>query len=383
MLRAGFIGFGRMGITHFSILNTHPSVEIVAVCDQSSTMLNILKKYVDVHVYSDYRKMIDNTELDFVVISTPSDSHSEIINFAIEKGLHVFTEKPFAMTSTEGRESLDFLEGKPLVNQVGYVNRFNEVFMEVRRLLDEKVIGDVKNFSSEMYGATVLKDSGSSWRAKRKTGGGCMYEFASHCIDLTVYLLGKPDKVVGSIMQSIYSSNVEDLVSSNFIYNNGCTGTIMVNWSDETYRKPTNIVTIFGTKGKIIADKHAYKIYLKESDPDNGFHEMWNTRYITDFAKSVRYYVRGNEFTRQLDYFIDCIEQGQTENISSFEEALKTDVLMEEITKDAARSFASNDSVSQISPILPKGTKLSSIWRNFIKLIMPKKLATKSAKDSK
>jgi predicted dehydrogenase len=335
MLKTGFIGFGRMGITHFSILNTHPSVEVTAVCDQSLTMLNILKKYVDVEVYPDYKKMIEAADLDFVVISTPSDSHSEIINFAIERNLHIFTEKPFAMTSTDGRKSLNYLEGKPLINQVGYVNRFNEVFMEVKRLLDDEVIGEIKNFSSEMYGATVLKDSGSSWRAKRKTGGGCMYEFASHCIDLAVYLLGKPDKVVGSIMQGVYSSNVEDIVSSNFIYQNGCTGRIMVNWSDETYRKPTNIVTIFGSKGKIIADKHAYKIYLKEPDPENGFREGWNTRYITDFAKSVRFYVRGNEFTRQLDYFINCIEEGQTNNISSFAEALKTDIIMEEITQDA------------------------------------------------
>ena len=168
MLKAGFIGFGRMGITHFSILNTHPSVEILAVCDQSSTMLNILKKYVNVAVYSDYQQMINNTEFDFVVISTPSDSHSEIINFSIEKNLHIFTEKPFAMTSAEGRKSLDYLEARPLVNQVGYVNRFNEVFMEVKKLLETGVIGEVINFSSEMYGATVLKDSGSSWRAKKK-----------------------------------------------------------------------------------------------------------------------------------------------------------------------------------------------------------------------
>ena len=68
--------------------------------------------------------------------------------------------------------------------------------MEVKKLLDIGIIGEVKNFSSEMYGATVLKNSKSSWRGKRKTGGGCMYEFASHCIDLTVYLLGKPDRVV-------------------------------------------------------------------------------------------------------------------------------------------------------------------------------------------
>ena len=214
-----------------------------------------------------------------------------------------------------------------------------------------------------MYGANVLKDSKGSWRGKRKAGGGCMYEYASHCIDLVVYLFGKPDRVTGSVMQSIYSSDVEDLVNSNFIYGKGLSGSIMVNWSDETFRKPTNIIKILGTKGKIIADKHAFKIFLKEADQRNGFKKGWNTRYITKFAKSVRFYVRGNEFTRQLDYFVDCIEQGRTDNISSFAEALKTDIIMEEITKDATRSLAGEGSGSSASPVLTKGTKRSSIWR--------------------
>ena len=369
MLRAGFIGFGRMGITHFSILNSHPLVEIAAVCDRSSTMLNTLKKYTGIRIYSDYPEMINNEALDFVVISTPSDSHTEIIQSAVDNNLHTFVEKPFALTAAEGRETLKHLDNKPLVNQVGYVNRFNEVFMEIKKLLDNGMIGEVKSFSSEMYGATVLKDSKASWRGKRKTGGGCMYEFASHCIDLVLYLLGQPNKVTGSIMQSIYSSDVEDLVSSTFIYENGCAGTIMVNWSDETFRKPTNIVTIFGTRGKIIADKHAYKIYLKEADQANKFHDGWNTRYITDFAKSVRFYVRGNEFSRQLDYFVDCIEQKRTNNVASFAEALKTDVVMEEITKDAAQSLTAEDVGAQVSPILPRRTRQLSLWKKFLKLI--------------
>lgn len=337
MLRAGFIGFGRMGITHFSILNTHPAVKIVAICDPSKSMKTILQKYLDVEIFPNYQEMIDKISLDFVVISTPTDSHSEIIKYAINNGLHTFSEKPFALTAAEGREALDQLHNKNLVNQIGYVNRFNEVFIETKRILDAGIIGEVKNFRSEMYGATVLKDSKTSWRGKRKAGGGCMYEFASHCIDLIVYLLGQPDKVMGSIMQRIYSSDAEDLVSSNFVYKNGYNGTIMVNWSDETFRKPTNIVTIFGTQGKIVADKHAYKIFLKEPDHDNRFHKGWNTRYITDFGNSVRFYVRGNEFTRQLDYFVDCIEKGRTNNISSFAEAHKTDVVMEEIANDAYR----------------------------------------------
>jgi len=202
------------------------------------------------------------------------------------------------------------------------------------------MIGDVVNFSSEMYCATVLQDSKSSWRGSRKAGGGCMNEIGSHCIDLAIYLLDQPDRVAGSVIQSIYSSEVEDLVSSTFIYNKGFSGSIVANWSDETYRKPANMVKINGTRGKIIADKHAYKLYLKEADPKNGFDRGWNTRYITDFAKSVRFYVRGNEFTRQLDHFIDCIEGKVTENVASFAEGLKTDILMEEITKDAARSLA-------------------------------------------
>jgi hypothetical protein len=86
-----------------------------------------------------------------------------------------------------------------------------------------------------------------------------------------------------------------------------------------------------------VADKHAYKIYLREPNNNNRFHKGWNTRYITDFAKSVRFYVRGNEFTRQLDYFVDCIEKGRKNNICSFAEAYKTDEVMEEIVNDANR----------------------------------------------
>ena len=365
MVRAGFIGFGRMGLTHFSILNTHPSVKIVSVCDQSATMLKVVSKYVDVKTYTDYAKMLDDSDLDCVIISTPGDSHGEIVRTCLKKGLHVFVEKPFTMTAAEGRVVMVELGNKPLVNQVGYVNRFNEVFMEVKKLVADGVIGDVVNFSSEMYCATVLKDSKSSWRGSRKTGGGCMNEVGSHCIDLAVYLLDRPDYVAGSVMQSIYSSKAEDLVSSTLIYNKGFSGTIVANWSDETYRKPANIVKITGTGGKIIADKHTYRLYLKETGLD-GFSKGWNTRYITDFAKSVRFYVRGNEFTRQLDYFIDCIEGKAAGNVASFTEGLKTDILMEDITKDAARTLGETSAASGGPAVLRRTVERQSIWRKLV-----------------
>lgn len=339
-LKAGFIGFGRMGVTHFSILNNHPNVDVVALCDASNTVLDALKKYLSANVYSDFRKMLANEQLDFVVVSTPTESHAEIINAAIDSNVHIFSEKPLCLNVGDGEKILSRLSETSLVNQVGYVNGFNEIFMEVKKLIEAGVIGEVKNFSSEMYGATVLKDSKSSWRGKKHMGGGCMYEMASHCINLAVYLFGKPDKVTGSIMQNIFSSDVEDLVSSTLVYKSGYSGTIHVNWSDASYRKPTNIVKAFGTKGKIVADKHAYKIYLREPAEAYGFYEGWNTRYITDIAQSVRFYVRGNEFTRQLDHFVESVQTKEPRNHADFAEALKTDSVIEEIARDAARSFA-------------------------------------------
>ena len=363
MLKAGFIGFGRMGITHLSILNTHPNVKVAAICDQSKTMLKIMTKFLDIKVYSDFRQMISECELDFVVISTPSESHTEIIDYAINNNLHIFTEKPFAMTSKDGQNTINLLSQKSLVNQVGYVNRFNEVFMEIKNLLGEGVIGEVKNFSSDMFGPTVLKDSKGTWRGKKKMGGGCMYEFASHCIDIVVFLFGEPDKVAGSVVQSVYSSGVDDLVMSNFIYKNGVTGSIKVNWSDETYRKPTNILKIFGTNGTIIADKHMYKLFLKDENKELGLNKGWNTRYITDFAKSVRVYVRGNEFTRQLDYFVSCIEKGTTDNnASSFIEAHKTDVIMEKIRFDSTNTIAFDSNRQENLSVLPLVNQKKSFW---------------------
>jgi predicted dehydrogenase len=363
MIKGCLVGLGRMGITHFSILNAHPSVEIRAICDRSNRMLNIWKKYTNLNIYSDHRTMFRDEALDFVIISTPTDSHSEIIKAALDSSLHVFVEKPLSINAEQAIATNRYLEGKNLVGQVGYVNRFNEVFVEVKKLLASRVIGDIKTFTSEMYGPTVLKDSKGSWRGKRATGGGCMFEFASHCIDLAVYLVGVPERVTGSILKSIYSSDVEDFVSSTFIYGDGPVGSITVNWSEETYRKPTNIVKILGARGKIIADKHAYKIFLKEDDSTNGFRKGWNTRYITDFGKSVRLYVRGNEFTRQLDSFIECIENGVDTHISSFSDAMKTDIIMEEITKDAEGIATGTTAIPRPLSETTDHAKSPSLWK--------------------
>lgn len=326
MVNIGIIGFGRMGITHYSIINSHPDVTISAVADTSSLVLSLLKKYIKgIHTYNDYNELLEEDRLNAILICTPPISHYPIAMRAAEKGIHVFAEKPFTTKENHANILSKLFDQKKIVNQVGYVNRFNDVFISVKQCIEKGIIGKVIRFKSEMYSRTITKSNeGKTWRDSRENGGGAVFEMASHAIDLVNYLIGKPDKVTGSCLTSIFSKNVEDAVNATFLYKNGISGTINVNWSDESFRKPINKIEIFGSQGKILADQHGMKIYIKKNAPENNLCEGWNTIYITDVFKPVPFYVRGNEFTAQLYHFIDCIEGREKKNKCTFGDATET-----------------------------------------------------------
>lgn len=335
-LKIGIVGAGRMGITHYSIINSHPNIEITSIADPSSLINSMLTKYIsDLKVYKDYNVLIDTEDLDAILVCTPPNLHFPIIKKAAKKNIHVFVEKPFTTKFNEAKELSELYNNNGLVNQVGYVNRFNDVFKSLKTMLGEGLIGDIIRFKSEMFSNTITKpDKGSGWRGAHNTGGGAIFEMASHAIDLVNFLVGKPDKITGSSINSIYSQKVEDAVSSTFLYKGGASGTIYVNWSDESYRKPTNKIEIFGIKGKVLADQHSLKIFLKEDNQEKNLRKGWNTLYITDLFKSVPFYVRGNEFTSQLYHFVECIQDNNIKNICTFEDGAKTLDVIDSIFSD-------------------------------------------------
>ena len=102
MLRAGIIGLGKMGLSHQSMVNAHPEIQLKSICDTSSYVLDVLSKYTGVRTYTDYRKMLAEEELDCVFVATPSRYHAEIVSDAMDRGLHVFCEKPFALDPESG-----------------------------------------------------------------------------------------------------------------------------------------------------------------------------------------------------------------------------------------------------------------------------------------
>jgi predicted dehydrogenase len=185
----------------------------------------------------------------------------------------------------------------------------------------------------------VLKPKGSTWRTQRTEGGGCLYDYAAHPINLVNWYLGAPQSVGGSVLNKIFSKDTEDEVFSTLYYENGKSAQISVNWSDESYRKMTTKVTIWGTQGRIYADRQECQVYIRDGvNIPAGYQRGWNVRYTTDLTEAVWFYLRGEEYSAQLDYFVRCIEEKEgSDNINSFEEAVITDRVMAMMVADAEK----------------------------------------------
>jgi predicted dehydrogenase len=326
------------------MINAHPDVQVDAVVDSTGYILDVLSKYTGLVTFSDYQTMLDSVELDAVLIATPTRFHGPMVRAALEKGLNVFCEKPLCLTSEESRELAALAAEKGLVTQVGYHNRFVGAFREVKALLDAGAIGRVTHILAEAYGPVVLKSKGSTWRSQRTEGGGCLYDYAAHPVDLLSWYAGAPIGVGGTILGSIFSENTEDEVFSTLYYPDNVSAQLSVNWSDDSYRKMTTLITITGTAGRIHADRQEVQVYLRDTAPEiDGYEKGWNVRYTTELTESVWFYLRGEEYSAQLNHFVKRIEDGTLEDTNSFASAMVTDRVLELLTIDAEAGPATRD----------------------------------------
>jgi len=336
MVRAGLIGLGKMGISHLAILRAHPDVELAAVCDSTRYVLDVLNKYTGVKCYGDYRDMLKEERLDCVLVATPSKVHGTMVREALNRNLHVFCEKPFVLDAQEGGELVELAKQRERVTQVGYHYRFVGAFREAKRLIDAGAIGRIHNLRAEAYGPVVLRPTGSTWRSTRAEGGGCLYDYACHAIDLVNYLVGAPEAVSGTVLSKVFSRDVEDEVYSTLHFADGLTGHLAANWSDESYRRMTTRITIWGTNGRINVDRQECQVYLREkvaAMPELG--AGWTIRYTTDLTEETWFYLRGEEYSGQIDNFVQAIRAGRQDNLNSFASALQTDRVVRMLIDDA------------------------------------------------
>ena len=338
MVKVAVIGLGKMGISHLSMVRALPDVEVVGIVDATTYLLGVLKKYTGLNTYTSLDKLLAEQTPDAAIVATPSRLHYPMVKQLLEAGVSVFCEKPFTLASAEGDELVALAKSKGLVTQVGYHNRFVGAFGEVKRLLDAGAIGTVTHGLAEAYGPVVLKPQGGTWRSKSNEGGGCLYDYAAHPLNLINWYLGEPNGVGGTVLNSVFSAEIDDEVSSTIYYPDGKTVSVSVNWSDESVRKMTTRVTLWGTGGRIFADRQEVQVYLRDDQViPEGYQAGWNVRYTTELTEPVDFYLRGEEYTAQLAHFIERVQNKQVDGVNTFESAVVTDRLIERMIEDSKR----------------------------------------------
>ena len=337
-----------MGLSHFALVNAHPDTETLA-CDATGFLVEVLRKNLPgTKIYTKYEDLLHKEALDAVVIATPSRMHAPMVRAALERGIHVFCEKPFCLDWQEAADLARIAEERGLVNQVGYHYRYVGAFRRMKEILDSGALGEIKHVLAEAYGPVVLRARKQNWRTKKTEGGGCLYDYAAHPINLLNWAFGAPARVAGSALIPIFSAETDDQVFSTLSFPDGPVAQLSVNWSDDSFRKMSTKIEMIGTNGRINVDRQECQLYLREEVaalPD--MRKGWNVQYTTELTEDPWFYLRGEEYSAQLADFIEAVRDGKSEAVeNSFRSAAMTDQTIDMIIRDAAGEAVSGPATS-------------------------------------
>lgn len=228
MNRVGVVGCGNIGSVHSRILKEMENTEICAFADlipERAAEYSIRFAVGKAAVYSSLEEMLEKEELDVLHVCTPHDCHVPMAIEALKKGIHIFMEKPPAISR---EQFLSLLEAeKKYKGRVGvcFQNRYNETTKKADELLASGIFGAVKGaraFVTWHRNASYYTDSG--WRGKLKTeGGGALINQSIHALDLLLGWLGKPDWVEASMKNHHLKGivEVEDTMEAYLVFGNG------------------------------------------------------------------------------------------------------------------------------------------------------------------
>src|SRR6056297_899556 len=354
-IRIAVVGLGKMGLSHFSMVNAHPLADTVA-CDGSGFLVDVLTKNIKIPIHRDYAEMLAKVDIDAVVIATPSRLHAPMVEAALDKGIHVFCEKPFCLDWADSERLTALAAEKGLIAQVGYHYRYVGAFREMKRVLEAGALGRITHVLAEAYGPVVLRAKKATWRSDKAQGGGCFYDYAAHPLNLLNWYFGTPARVSGSVMDSVFSDGIDDEVFSTLQFDDGPTAQLSVNWSDESHRKMTTRLSMIGTNGRLFADRQECQLYLREPVTVlDGYSKGWTVKYTTELTEDRWFYLRGEEYSAQLEEFILAVKAGEREaRMNSFASAMQTDKTMALLIENAKSGQPVGQARAQVPRPAPK-----------------------------
>lgn len=304
-------GFGRMGLTHFSILNSiNPKIQF-SVIEPNKLLRNILNKNINAKFYAD--DSILKEAFDLTLITTPPSLHLHLLNKSIERGdKKIFIEKPFGgHTNTNLCNILD-----SRVVYIGYVLRFNPCIQWVKSRINPQ---DIKSIHGQYLSNTIEKKP-KGWR--NGMFSGVLNEMGSHVIDLIQYIVGNEEMVVLNSKKESVISDIDDIIEATLKTKSGISVSMYFNWVKDDVRKP-----VFGIEIEM-KDGHKYFIDQQQINKYNCNGNFVDKVSVTDLAKAVPFYLRGIDFTDQM---IDLINDNKI--IATADEAIGVNNIISKILK--------------------------------------------------
>ncbi|NWL87446.1 oxidoreductase [Paenibacillus sp. 79R4] len=192
---------------HLPSLSQVEQVELVAFCDiieERATKAAAEYGVEGAKVFTDFRKLLAETDVEVIHVCTPNDSHAEITVASLESGRHVMCEKPMAKTAEQARQMLDAAKrtGKKL--SIAYQNRFRNDSMYLKQLCEEGELGDIYLGKA----LALRRRAVPTWGVfldEEKQGGGPLIDIGTHALDLTLWLMDnyEPKSVTGQVFHKL------------------------------------------------------------------------------------------------------------------------------------------------------------------------------------
>lgn len=330
MLNGSIIGFGKIARTNHigafqskelkNIIGITSAVEVVDKIREESE-----KEYSWLSFYKTLDEMYKNEKVDFIDITTPPKYHKDIIDWAVEKGLHIICEKPFTLSLSEAKELYKKLSDSEILFIPCHQYKYSPLWKEFKKYIDE-LNADEKiflQFNVFRTGADPgLNVNLPPWRLNKEiSGGGILSDTGFHYLYLSNWLLGKPQKVTTINHNLAHSSfQVEDTSQVILEYDRG---TIQINltWA---YHGRRNEAKLISKTGSIFYDGSNYLIKNfngkeeKISVPDASDKSHYTSLYvklISDFAENVQkknFHKEGLEDAYNTIYLLDkCYESAR------------------------------------------------------------------------
>ena len=319
-LRVGLVGLGSMGRHHARLLASMPEVDFVGATDPLGDRHGALRGVPLLDGVAD----LVAAGIDAAVVATPTARHEAVALELCRAGVPTLIEKPLADTAQAAIRIRDCFATAGVLAAVGHVERFNPALMELRRRLDQKVLGRLFSIATERVGPFP----------DRIEDVGVVKDLATHDIDIITWVSGSDVEAVAAQAAHKMGRDHEDLVSVVGRLTDGTVFTLQVNWLTPMKRRA---VTVLGEKGALVADLiGADLFYYANASIPSDWDEMARLRGVSE-GDMVRYAIHKPEPIRsELEAFLGAV-RGETNHIVDLDQGVRVLQIAEAIARSASQ----------------------------------------------